>query len=69
MGKKTISEAALIPTAEVARLLGRSPQAIREYARRGLLPALAIGRDWLFRPADVAAFAPPKMGRPKNGGK
>lgn len=64
MGTKTISEDDLLTTAQAAKLRGWPVRTVRAYAAQGLLPARQLGRDWLFRRADVLAFERPKMGRP-----
>ena len=41
----------LIDAVEAARLLGIHPVTLCEYARKGLIPAIKIGRVWRFRPS------------------
>jgi excisionase family DNA binding protein len=68
MGTKAISADDLITTAEAAGLLGRSPRQVRQHAANGNLPGRQVGRDWLFRRADVLAARAtlPGRGRPKK---
>lgn len=65
MGKKSTG-AELISTDAAAAALGLSPRQVRAHAAAGRLPAQRIGRDWLFQLADVLAFVPERVGRPKN---
>jgi hypothetical protein len=57
----------LLTTTQAAAIIGRGERQVREYAERGLLPGRLLSpRTWVFRRADVEAFDPPKMGRPKK---
>ena len=54
----------LITTQQAAKILGLSARRVRELAAAEALPAVAVGRDWLFEPAVVARFkATPRRGR------
>ena len=53
----------LIDAREVARRLGmKSAETIREWARRGKLPHLRVGRCFRFRPEDLAAWIETRRG-------
>ena len=56
--KRLLSEARLLTTTEVARILNVHPNTVRHWSDAQLLPAYHIGprRDRRFLPADVAAF-------------
>jgi excisionase family DNA binding protein len=56
--KRVLSEAGLLTTTEVARLLNVHPNTVRHWTDAQLLPAYRIGprRDRRFRRADVDAF-------------
>lgn len=59
----------LISTAEAARILKLSVQQVRQHARAKPphnLPSVRIGRDWLFRRADVNSFQRRPVGKPKK---
>jgi excisionase family DNA binding protein len=59
-----MGEMELITTQQAAKILGLSARRVRELAGDGSLPAVAVGRDWLFEPAAVARFkATPRRGR------
>ena len=62
-----------LTTADVADLLGCCDSTVRKLAAAGKLPGRrpgpGVGRDWLFRPADVERFRrTPRLGpgRPKK---
>ncbi|MGE5579259.1 MAG: helix-turn-helix domain-containing protein [Bacillota bacterium] len=42
-----------IDTAQAAQMLGLSAYTVRAYARRGILPAHRIGREWRFSRSDL----------------
>lgn len=54
----------LLTTADAAAALGLSPRTVRQHAEAGHLAGRRVGRDWLFRRGDVAAFTPRPRGRP-----
>ena len=56
----------LIDTAEAAKILGLSPRTVRQHANLGNLIGKRIGRDWVFRRGDVAAFKPKDPGWPAD---
>ena len=70
MARKNDPGSDLIDTDAAAGLIGCDPRTVRRHAAAGRLPAVALGRDWLFRRADVLAFRPPtpggRRGRPRN---
>jgi excisionase family DNA binding protein len=43
-------------TDEAAQFLGLKPFTIREYAKRGVIPAKKIGKQWRFVKADLLAW-------------
>lgn len=49
---------------EVAEELDVSVQAVREWIRKGWLPAVRVGRRFRVTPEDVAAFVVPATERP-----
>jgi excisionase family DNA binding protein len=61
----------VMPTREVADLLGIPRSTVYELARRGDLPARRVGRRWLFlRDRLAAAITPlddPGAWKPRNG--
>jgi excisionase family DNA binding protein len=46
----------LLNSREVAQILDLSPDTVNEFARRSLLPAVKLGRQWRFRRQDIASF-------------
>jgi excisionase family DNA binding protein len=44
---------ALIDANAAARLLGLHPVTVCELARKGIIPAIKIGRVWRFRPSSL----------------
>lgn len=52
-----------LSVAEVARLKGRHPTAVRAWCARGVLPARKLGRTWVIAARDAEAFRPPARGR------
>jgi excisionase family DNA binding protein len=47
---------ALLTTGEVLDCLNVTPRTIYRLIRSGELPAVRIGRQWRFRPADLIAW-------------
>ena len=62
MGKQSPDD--LLTVDEASELSGVPPTTLRENARKGRLPARKMGRDWVFRRADVMAFEHRGPGRP-----
>ena len=54
----------LIGTADVAEQFNVTTRAVQRWIDRGMLPANYVAGRWVVRRADVAAFVPPKRGRP-----
>jgi len=50
-------------TREVAKLLGLSPDHVKLLARKGLLEAKKIGRDWVILTLDYQRKRKPKGGK------
>lgn len=48
---------------QAAEECGQRPQSISNAIRRGYLPAVKVGRDWLIHPADLIAYLD---GRPES---
>ncbi len=46
----------LLPVAQVAQHLSRSPRSVRRYIEKGLLPAVALNGRLLVRAEELAAF-------------
>lgn len=46
----------LLNSKEVAAILDLSPDTVNELARGSVLPAFKHGRQWRFRPRDIASF-------------
>jgi excisionase family DNA binding protein len=55
-----------ITTAEAASRLGISRRRVLALIHDGRLSAVRFGRDWLIRPAGLAAVAERRPGRPKK---
>ncbi len=47
---------ALLTTREAAEMLRVSPKTVWAWIRRGLLPAVRVGRLWRVRASDLEAF-------------
>jgi len=43
----------VLTTDEAARFLSLTPYTLREYARKGLIPARKLGKSWRFVKADL----------------
>lgn len=59
----------LLTAAEAARLRGVSERAIIHYANLDPphnLPAVRLGRTWVFRRGDVLAYRPRSKGQPRK---
>lgn len=56
----------LLTVEEVAKMLKMSSFTIREYARRGKLPALKFGQQWRFKKSEVMNWLDSQGGRDKN---
>lgn len=55
-----------LTTAQAASILGIGAHRVRELIRKGRLPAILHGRDWLIEEADLALVAHRPPGRPKS---
>jgi excisionase family DNA binding protein len=53
----------VLDSAEVAAIVGISPNGVRDLARRGRLPARRAGRRWLFPAPAVIAYAERRAAR------
>lgn len=54
-----------LTTTQAALKLGINPRSLQQLAQRGEIKAQKLGRDWYFDAEVVAAFRPPKRGRPR----
>lgn len=59
-----LEKVGLLTVSGAAAALGASEKAVQNYATRGLLPVVIVGRRFLFRLADVKRFELPARGRP-----
>lgn len=62
----------LMTAVDVAAVLGVNTSRVRQLARAGSLKGERVGRDWLFRRADVEEYErtrPRGRGRPPGGRK
>ena len=62
----------LMTAVDVAAVLGVNTSRVRQLARAGQLKGERVGRDWLFRRADVEEYERPRprgCGRPPGGRK
>lgn len=50
------TEDSLLNSREVAEILDCSPDTVNEFARKSVLPAFKMGRQWRFRKRDIASF-------------
>jgi len=57
---------ALLSAAEVAQRLGVDRSHVSRLAKSGALPSRRIGRSYVFRAADVAAYQPKHAGWPRG---
>ena len=46
----------LLNSKEVARILDLSPDTVNEFARKNMLPAFKMGKQWRFRKRDIFSF-------------
>jgi excisionase family DNA binding protein len=46
----------ILNSKDVAQILDLSPDTVNEFARKSILPAFKMGRQWRFRRRDIAAF-------------
>ena len=56
----------LLTTDVVAQHLGVTAIRVEQLCRAGRLPAHKLGRDWVIKSSDLAAFVPRGPGRPKG---
>jgi len=47
---------AILNSKDVARILDMSPDTVNEFARKSILPAFKMGRQWRFRRRDIVVF-------------
>ena len=60
-GMTTEPDPELVPLEVIARRYSVTVRAVRSARRRGVLPAVKVGRAWMVRPADAAALYAPKV--------
>ena len=58
-----------IGTAEAAEILGMHQDYVKRLAKRGKIPAVRIGKTWVFDRRDVEKYTPAPVGRPKTPAK
>jgi PTS system nitrogen regulatory IIA component len=46
----------ILTTDEAAEFLSLTPYTVREYAKKGLLPARKVGKSWRFVKADLLSW-------------
>jgi excisionase family DNA binding protein len=46
----------ILTTDEAAEFLSLTPYTIREYAKKGIIPARKVGKSWRFIKADLLAW-------------
>jgi PTS system nitrogen regulatory IIA component len=46
----------ILTTDEAAEFLSLTPYTVREYAKKGLIPARKIGKSWRFYKPDLVAW-------------
>lgn len=51
-----MSSEELLTLRQAAARVGLTDSALRHAIRRGRLPAVKLGRDWLVRPSDLDAY-------------
>ena len=58
----------IIDSKEAAAVIGVHPSRMRQLASSGRIPALKMGKTWVFDEKDVIAYrdSPRKVGRPKG---
>ncbi len=62
-------EPEVLTTIEAADFLRLSPYAVRDLARRGVLPGRKVGRDWRFYRANLVAWLLCKEGAEQHQGE
>ncbi len=55
----------LLTPEQVAQRFQISPRTVRFHAQTAELPAVRVGRQWRFRPADLERY----LSRQRNGGR
>ena len=55
-GESHMETKEVLTTEEAAKFLSLTPYTLREYARKGLLPARKVGKSWRFVKADLLAW-------------
>jgi excisionase family DNA binding protein len=56
----------MLTVTEAATRLGVNTSRVRQLILEKRLPATKVGRDWYIKPADLAAVADRKPGRPRK---
>jgi excisionase family DNA binding protein len=46
----------LLNSRDVAKILDLSPDTVNEFARKNILPAFKMGKQWRFRKRDISSF-------------
>lgn len=55
-GKGLMTEKEVLNSEEAAEFLGLTAFTIREYAKKGIIPAKKIGKQWRFYKPDLVAW-------------
>jgi PTS system nitrogen regulatory IIA component len=55
-GGKVMQDNEVLTTDEAAKFLKLTPFTVRDYARRGILPAKKAGKGWRFYKPDLVAW-------------
>jgi PTS system nitrogen regulatory IIA component len=55
-GELKMENKEVLTTEEAARFLSLTPYTLREYARKGLIPARKMGKSWRFYKPDIIAW-------------
>lgn len=56
----------VLTTKQASEILKISPLRVRQLIRKGRLPAIKFGRDWIISKDDLGKVANRKPGRPKG---
>jgi excisionase family DNA binding protein len=59
-------ESELVGTTEAARILGVSPNRVRQLIAKDQLPAVRVGRTFVIRKAELERYAAQPRGRPRH---
>lgn len=68
-GDATVTEAGLLRTRDIAKLLNVSTRQVRDMAQKGEIPAFQVSSEWRFDRAEIDRWLDQRRNVPKESGQ